>query len=370
MIAVVGHWDPLSFFAGISRACARLPNTLSGSEMMPRPCCRFIKDLSEDDREFLTATWRSHTSHVARARAHAILLSAKGMSIPELKKIFSIDDDTARSWLKRWEQNGREGLEDADRPGGPCKLDESGRAKAIELLQQNPNNPRVVLSELEKQTGKKVSRRTLSRWARKAQLRWKRLGKSIKKLRDPKLFSQIKEELAELSEMPDVTVAYFDEATFSLTGVVPYGWQKIGERQVIDLSGARNSVHVLAIEDPGQVVSYIHKGSISGATVSEVLDDYASRISQTTALVLDNASPHTCKLIQEKKGEWEEKGLILFPLPAYSPELNNIERLWKDVKYTQLPIKAWESMKSLIAGLTNVFERLGRSVLMPSIANA
>jgi len=335
---------------------------------MPRPCCRFIKDLSEEDRAFLVKAWRSHSVHAVRARAHAILLSAKGISVPELTTIFSIDDDTARSWLKRWEERGRDGLEDEIRPGGPFKLDESQREKAVELLQEHPNNPRLVIEQLEQQTGKSVSRRTLSRWARSAQLRWKRFGKSMKKLRDPKLFAQIKEQLTELSEKPDVKVAYFDESTFSLTAVVPYGWQKIGERRTIDLSGARNKVHVLGIEEPHQVVSYIHQGSINGATVADVLDDYASHIRKTTVLVLDNASPHTCKLIHEKQKGWEANGLILFPLPAYSPELNKIERLWKSVKYTQLPITAWHSLQSLIDGLTRTFQRLGRTVLRPSMA--
>jgi transposase len=334
---------------------------------MPRPCSRFIENLSENDREFLIKTWRTHPVHAVRLRSHAILLSAKGVSVPELTNIFSIDDDTARSWLERWEKRGRAGLEDEPRAGGPFKLDESERRKAIELLREHPNNPRLVLEQVKQQAGKSISRRTLNRWARAARLRWKRFGKTLKKLRDPQLFAEMKQELAELSELPDVKLAYFDEATFSLTAVVPYGWQKIGERRNIELSGARKNVHVFGIEEPNQVVSYIHRGSINGTTVANVLDDYAGHIRKTTALVLDNASPHTCKLIQDKKATWESKGLILIPLPAYSPELNNIERLWKDVKYSQLPIAAWSSLKALLSGLTCVFQRLGRTVLMPSI---
>jgi len=69
---------------------------------------------------------------------------------------------------------------------------------------------------------------------------WKRFRKSLKKLRDPELFAQVKAELAELSQMPDVKVAYFDEATFSLTAVVPYGWQDIGTRETIDLRHPAN----------------------------------------------------------------------------------------------------------------------------------
>jgi len=126
----------------------------------------------------------------------------------------------------------------------------------------------------------------------------------------------------------------------------------------VDLSGGRQSIHVLGIEEPNQVVSYLHRGSINGSTVAEVLDDYASHIRKTTALVLDNASPHTCKLIQNKHEEWESKGLILIPLPAYSPELNDIERTWKDVKYTKLPTEAWGSLKSLFTELTHTFQKL------------
>lgn len=145
---------------------------------MPRPCSRFVEDLSDDDRQFLINAWRTHPVHAVRVRAHAILLSAKGLSVPDLTKIFSIDDDTARSWLKRWEERGHAGLEDEPRSGGPFKADEPARKKAVDILRKYPNNPRLALEEIKKQLGKQISRRTLNRWTRAAQLRWKRVRKS------------------------------------------------------------------------------------------------------------------------------------------------------------------------------------------------
>ena len=90
------------------------------------------------------------------------------MSVPQLTEIFSVDDNTVRSWLDRWDGQGRDGLEDLPRPGGPFKLDESQRQMTIDLLHEHPNNPKVVIDHVTKRTGKSISRRTLSRWARKA----------------------------------------------------------------------------------------------------------------------------------------------------------------------------------------------------------
>ena len=60
------------------------------------------------------------------------------------------------------------------------------------------------------------------------------LTEIFENLRDPEQFALAKQELAEISKMPDVKLAYFDEATFSLSGVVPSGWQDIGKRESID----------------------------------------------------------------------------------------------------------------------------------------
>ena len=71
-------------------------------------------------------------------------------------------------------------------------------------------------------------------------------------------------------------------------------------------------------------------------------------------------------------GTWPEsemKGLILYPLPPYSPELNEIEHRWKHIKTSELPAAAWKNLSSLVGKLTEFFTKLGRFVLMPSTAS-
>ena len=50
------------------------------------------------------------------------------------------------------------------------------------------------------------------------------------------------------------------------------------------------------------------------------------------SLVIDNASIHTSRAVNDKWDEWKEAGLNLFFLPTYSPELNLIEILWRKIK--------------------------------------
>ena len=358
------------FLASLRLLFASLPNVIIGRITVARPASVFVSDLSDEDRNWLVETWKTHRMHSTRARALSVLLSSQGRTIIEIATALMVDEDTARCWINRWFTGKRENLEDEHRVGGLAILNEHEQAATIEMIKEHPSDPKVVINLISEKFGKSISRDTLRRILKKAGMRCKRFRKSIKNLRDPVAFQTARDELARLCGNPESNVAYLDESTFSLTAVVPYGWQPAGERSAIELSGKRNSIHVLAIEnESGKTTSYLHQGSINGGTIVAVIDDFANHIRKPTVLVLDNASPHTCKEVLSHKQKWEELGLVLYPLPPYSPELNAIEHLWKSVKYTELPAVAWKSVASLLQNLTSVFGGLGRTVLMPSLAN-
>lgn len=76
--------------------------------------------------------------------------------------------------------------------------------------------------------------------------------------------------------------------------------------------------------------------SINSAFILEQLDQLSHRLSKETVVVLDNAKPHTAKLIQERRSIWQQRGLTIFYLPPYSPQLNIAEILWRKLKYEWL----------------------------------
>ncbi len=50
-------------------------------------------------------------------------------------------------------------------------------------------------------------------------------------------------------------------------------------------------------------------------------------------MVLDNASIHRSRTVRQARWELAERGIWLWYLPAYIPELNDIERTFRTVKH-------------------------------------
>ena len=58
-------------------------------------------------------------------------------------------------------------------------------------------------------------------------------------------------------------------------------------------------------------------------------------------VVLDNAGLHTSKVVKAARRALAKGGVYLYYLPPYSPELNDIERLFRVIKHHELPERTW-----------------------------
>ena len=82
-------------------------------------------------------------------------------------------------------------------------------------------------------------------------------------------------------------------------------------------------------------------------------------VERPTFIVVDRASIHTSNAIFDKLEEWKERGLTIFELPTYSPELNLIEILWRFIKYEWLEIDAYSSWQSLVSSVERILKKFG-----------
>ena len=82
-------------------------------------------------------------------------------------------------------------------------------------------------------------------------------------------------------------------------------------------------------------------------------------VSKPLTVILDNASIHKAKIIAPLVALLKSKGLTLYFLPPYSPELNRIERLWHKMKYTWMDAKCRDA-KTLEADVDEITSNFGK----------
>jgi transposase len=81
-------------------------------------------------------------------------------------------------------------------------------------------------------------------------------------------------------------------------------------------------------------------------------------------VVLDNASLHVSKVVKAARPGLAGLGIYLYYLPAYSPELNRIEPVFKQVKHHEMPTRSFTTKAGLRAAVEAGFEAY-RSRLRP-----
>lgn len=112
-------------------------------------------------------------------------------------------------------------------------------------------------------------------------------------------------------------------------------------RQRFNVLGALNAV-------TKEVVTVVNADYINSTCVCDLLEKLATLCSLPITVVLDNARYQRCALVQAKA---EELKIELLFLPAYSPNLNLIERLWKFVKKQCLYAKYYPDFSSFTTAI-------------------
>jgi transposase len=323
---------------------------------------RYVRLLTESQRHTLAEIMKHDATPRARVRAHGILLSAQGMKIKEIAKIYQVDRDTVATWIKKWEQHGVASLYDKPRSGRPPKLTLAEQDLARQYIKEEPRCLKQVVERLRQKTAKRLSISSLKRLAKKARLRWKRVRKSLKSLRDPEEFTKCQRELEALQKQEDqgkIDLYYFDESGFTLDPYIPYAWQEPGT--VIEIPATKGTrINIVGLMNrKNDLHPYMFEQSINTSVIVACLNDFCQKIKKKTIVVMDNSSIHTSEEFEDYIAQWKKKGLHIKYLIPYAPELNLIEILWRHIKYLWLPFSAYQCMEALREALEHILKEFG-----------
>jgi len=70
---------------------------------------------------------------------------------------------------------------------------------------------------------------------------------------------------------------------------------------------------------------------------------------------MDNGSMHVSHVIKEARVQLKEEGIEFYYLPPYSPELNDIERVFGGIKSHDLPERSYTTVPALLEAVDAAF---------------
>lgn len=100
-----------------------------------------VRDISPEELNELETLYRQTKAVRIRERTQIILLAAEqGLTAPEIAVIVRRNDQTVRSWIRRFNAEGIAGLYDAPRSGAPAQVTPAYRDRLLEVVRQRPRS--------------------------------------------------------------------------------------------------------------------------------------------------------------------------------------------------------------------------------------
>lgn len=310
--------------------------------------------------------YRNGPSHAFRMRCKVVLLKAQGLSSPQIGECLEMHQTTVNNWVRRFEEEGIKGL--CTRPGRRRKpiigtQDEENIRQAIE---KDRSSVLTAKAQWESATGKTACEEMLRRFFKRI-ARFGRIGKRPKGKPSPQLYRYKLWELQELERLwhnGSIDLYYGDESHICEEAYVPYGW-KFSKEDVYIPSQRGARINCFAMIDRRCHIHWFTTGkSIDADTMIGFLDNFSMTVRHKTVIVLDNAPIHRAKRLLALRDIWEKRGLHLFFLPPYSPQLNIAEILWRMLKGKWLQPKDYLTADTLFYAANRALAAMGDGLMI------
>lgn len=305
--------------------------------------------LTENQLLQLKAAHRAERNKRSAYRLNAIILLGQGWRINEVKEALLIDDETLRTYIKKYSEGGINGLLETNYSGRVSLLNESQEnALCIELdttIHLTTHSIIEYVSVNFNVTYSLTGMRDLLH----------RIGYVFKK---PKLVPgnpdrDAQEDFVSHYEQfmqkkaADEAVLFVDAVHPEHNTMAAYGWMKRGCKRHLKTNSGRQRINFHgAINIETMQVTVIESKTIDADATIELFETLNQKypLAKKLHIVLDNARYHYSIKVKEYLQENPRFNLVF--LPPYSPELNLIERVWRYFKKNVLYNKYYPDIKA------------------------
>ena len=296
--------------------------------------------LSPDERNTLLDYYRAHPDPALRLRAHIVLLLADGHTWALIAAVLFCSSRTIARWKRRFQDGRVEALLGLPQGAPPRFADRLAQVVVGWATQAVPRAFGFLRSRwccatlallVGQHYGVPVSRETVRRWLRRADLVWRR-PRPVLVRRDPDreaILAGLRELLLTLPD--DETAVFQDEVDINLNPKIGCQWMRRGRQAQVVTPGDNakcylaGSLHwrtgeLFTTEGPKRdgalFVAHLHQ-------LRRTLRRY-----KKIHVICDNAKFHSdCWAVWEFCHRYGDRVVLHF-LPKYAPDLNPIERIW------------------------------------------
>src|SRR5215217_3478287 len=274
-------------------------------------------------------------------RARAILLTLEGRHAGEIAAVLGVHVSTVRNWRGYFAQGGAAAAPEARTAGqdrAACRGDRGGdpdrrcapRWRLDAAASVCRDCPARRAGDLVAVAGAPTAPRGFA---------WRRPRHTLKGRQDAAAVAASRECLADLKTQAAagaIDLVFLDEAEALTHPYLARCWARRGTELRIQAPGQAKKRAMLGAFDPVRQRLLVHTSATKRSTDFVDLLDQLGAAHGTTerarplVVVLDNGPIHTSKLTT--KALAQRPWLTLEWLPKYAPELNDIERCWRDLK--------------------------------------
>jgi transposase len=283
-------------------------------------------------------------------RARAILLTLEGRKAEEIAAVLGVHISTVRNWRGYFAHGGVAGLRRRQRPGQQAKI--------------GPHAGAPVCRDCPARWASDLAAVALAPIAPKG-FAWRRPRHTLKGRQDAAAVEASCQHLADLKTQAAagaIDLVFLDESEALTHPYLARCWARRGTELRIQAPGQAKKRAMLGAFDPLRRRLLVHTSATKRSTDFVALLDQLGAAYGTAerarplVAVLDNGPIHCSKLTTRALAE--RPWLTLEWLPKYAPELNDIERCWRDLKQHYLANRTFADPDALERAIPDVVARL------------
>ena len=306
---------------------------------------RVWQSLRERDRRILRCFAKGSPDADFRVRCKLVLGLIRGTKASVIAEVLECSRSQVYRVAHRFIEEGLVGLADRREDNGDQQADEEYAATLLNTLEGSPTDfgyrrpswtQELLILVMERRTGIRISRTTMSRLLSRLQVRRRRpkavVGCPWSKSRKSRRLNEIRRLIESLPD--DEVVVYVDEVDIHLNPKIGPDWMLSGVRDPVWTPGKNQKRYLAGALNAktGRLTWVESDRKTSDLFIDQlwtlVKEDYpeAKRIH----IIMDNYRIHHSQRTMIARRALADR-VVFHPLPPYCPNHNRIERVWKDL---------------------------------------